>query len=253
MRYRCLLIAIALGLAAGTLTGCPQKKPKYPACASDKDCKDGQKCVNKTCVQCAEDSDCKDGETCESGACVAKDACTSHEQCPPGQVCEDGACRACENNSECGPGGSCEQGACKRPKACKVDEDCEDDEDCIDGLCLRPWQGSAPEDLSCQLATVYFEFDQAAIPEAQRGALEGNAECILKAPADRNVYVEGHADESGTEEYNIALSDRRARAVADFMARLGIDPARLNVVPKGESEPTGEGEERDRRVEFEWQ
>lgn len=254
MLHRRLLIALALGLAVGLLSGCPTKKPKYPACNSEKDCKDGQKCVQKTCVQCSESSDCGDGETCEAGACVAEKepACTSHEQCEPGQVCEDGECRACQKSGECGPGGTCEQGACKRPKACTVDTDCEDDQDCVKGLCLRPWQGSKPDEVSCQLETIFFQFDEAALPEGQRNLLNQNAECILQAPADRGVYVFGHADETGTEEYNIALSERRARSVADYMARLGIDPARLNVVPKGESEPSGQGVGRDRRVEFEW-
>ena len=51
---------------------------------------------------------------------------------------------------------------------------------------------------------------------------------------------------------HIALSERRAQAVADYMARLGTDPARMQVVPKGETEPTGLGDDKDRRVEFKW-
>ena len=62
----------------------------------------------------------------------------------------------------------------------------------------------------------------------------------------------GHTDPSGTDEYNIALSERRAQTVADYLARLGIDPARLQVVPKGETEPTWLGDDKDRRVEFQW-
>ena len=74
---------------------------------------------------------------------------------------------------------------------------------------------------------------------------------IEKTPG-KNVYVMGHTDPSGTDEYNIALSERRAQTVADYLARLGIDPARLQVVPKGETEPTGLGDDKDRRVEFQW-
>ena len=253
MLYRRLLTLMVAGLSLALLAGCPQKKTKDSTCTGDEDCDKGLHCVSKQCVQCKEDKHCGDGQGCQSGACVTKEAaCTTHEQCDPGQVCEGGECRACAKNAECGPGGTCEQGACKRPKACKVDEDCEDDEDCVDGLCLRPWQGQAPEEISCELQPVYFQFDADAIPEDQRTGLGQTAECIQQAPADRGVYVFGHADEVGTEEYNIALSERRARAVADYLVRLGIERMRLNVVPKGESEPSGIGGARDRRVEFDW-
>jgi hypothetical protein len=72
------------------------------------------------------------------------------------------------------------------------------------------------------------------------------------ATRGKNIYLIGHTDTSGTEEYNIALSERRAQAVADYMARLGTDPARMQIVPKGETEPTGLGDDKDRRVEFQW-
>lgn len=246
-----LVVGLALGLALGLMTGCPNKKPKDATCTGDKDCKDGRHCVAKKCVQCGDASHCPDGQTCEMGACVAaKDACTSYEQCGDGQVCKDNACSACATNNDCGPGGTCGDGVCQRPKACVADENCADDEDCIDGRCLKPWKGEAPDALSCQLSTVIFGFDEDVIPTEQRELLNQTAECILQAPADRGVYVFGHADDVGTEEYNIALSERRARAIADYLARLGIDPARLNVVPKGESEPSGT--QNDRRVEFEW-
>lgn len=248
-----LAIGLTLGLTLGLLSGCPNKKPKDATCTGDSDCKNGRHCVAKQCVQCGDDSHCDDGQTCELGVCVLKQAgCTSYEQCGEGQVCKDTGCSACEKNTECGPGGTCESGVCKRAKVCKVDEECADDEDCVDGLCLKPWKGETPDAITCELNTVTFGFDQDVIPAEQRDSLNQTAECILQAPADRGVYVFGHADDVGTEEYNIALSERRARTVADYLARLGIDPERLGVVPKGESEPSGTGIENDRRVEFEW-
>ncbi len=253
MALQRLLMPLLAGLAIALLTGCPDKKPKYPNCASEKDCKDGQKCVNKKCVECAKNADCGEGQECKKGSCIAAgDACETEADCADGEVCKNGTCQACESNGECGPGGKCNEGSCERPKACKVDEDCEDDEDCIDGRCQRPWQGDAPDNLSCELKTIPFQFNEAAIPDAARDLLNEVAECIQQAPEDRGVYIVGHADESGTEEYNIALSERRARAVADYLARLGIDPARFRIVPKGEAEPTGQSPEADRRVEFEW-
>ena len=252
MRRHILLLLFGV-VAAIILAGCPDKKPKYPACGKDADCKEGQLCINKKCVQCGKDSDCPAGETCQDNACVAKAECISDDQCEASQVCKDGACRACESNTECGPGGKCEAGECQRAKPCKVDEDCADDEDCIDGRCQQPWKGDIGDKAACKLETVLFLYDQSTVTEAARGQLDTFAGCFRKLSGDPGLYVIGHADESGTEEYNIALSERRSRAVADYLARLGVDPARLRIVPKGESEPTGRGAEADRRVEFEWQ
>jgi outer membrane protein OmpA-like peptidoglycan-associated protein len=98
---------------------------------------------------------------------------------------------------------------------------------------------------------VYFAFDDSAILESEKTRLGGNQECIEKAKG-KAVLLVGHTDTSGTEEYNIALSERRAQSVADYLARLGTDPARMQVVPKGETEPTGMGDDKDRRVEFQW-
>ena len=134
-------------------------------------------------------------------------------------------------------------------KACSVDEDCEDDEDCVDGFCQKPWAGG--NDGTCSLDTVYFGFDEATIAESERDRLAANATCIGKNPG-KSVYVEGHTDATGTDEYNIALSERRARSVADFLARLGVDPAILDVVGKGEAELSGMGDDKDRRVEFQF-
>lgn len=254
-RYSLLVsLPTLLGAAAMVLlAGCPDKTPKFPACDKDEDCKEGQRCINKKCVECGENSDCPDGQACRDGACIAEDAeCTSDDECEDGQVCKNGQCEACETNKECGPGGKCNDGVCKRPKACEVDEDCADDEDCIDGRCLKPWKSDGPEGDSCELTVVPFDYDQWTIREDSRNTLAELAECLQKLKGDAGIYIMGHADENGTEEYNIALSERRARAVADYLARLGVDPARFSIVPKGEAEPTGDGEDADRRVEIEW-
>jgi peptidoglycan-associated lipoprotein len=108
-----------------------------------------------------------------------------------------------------------------------------------------------PNDVGCQLSTVYFAFDDSSILDSEKTRLSANQDCIAKAKG-KSVFVVGHTDTSGTEEYNIALSERRAKSVADYLARLGTDPARMQVVPKGETEPTGMGDDKDRRVEFQW-
>jgi len=242
--------------ATFALTGCPSKKAKYPACGKDKDCREGEHCINKQCLQCGDDSHCKDGETCKDGACVsAKKECTSDDECADGKVCTDNKCVACKSDGECGPGGKCNAGACDRPKKCSSDDECADDEDCLQGVCQKPWQSSGTDDASCKLEPIYFGFDQHSVPEESRDSLNKSADCIKNSGEDKGVYVVGHTDPRGTEEYNIALSERRARSVADYLARLGIDPARFRIIPKGEADATGTDEstyQQDRRVELEW-
>ncbi len=247
---RLSLAVLVVCLAVVGLVASCKGKPKSPACDSTEDCKDGLACVNKQCVQCAKDADCGDGQTCESGACKAKPECEKDLDCPDGGVCQAGACKPCQSDSECGVGGSCKAGACERAKPCKLDDDCADDEDCIDGLCQKPWQTPPTAD-ACALATVYFAYDDSSIAASERDRLDANTACMGKSP-QRAVYVMGHTDGAGTDEYNIALSERRAQTVADYLARLGVDPAKLQVVPKGETEPSGQGEDKDRRVEFQW-
>jgi len=242
-----VFVAIAAMMLA--LAGCGSK-PKAPGCKGDKECKNGQVCANNKCVECRDDSQCPKGKKCSANACVAKPQCITDDQCPTGQVCQAGSCKPCAADGECGPGGRCEAGGCIRPKKCAKDEECADDEDCINGLCIRAGSGSNV-DAGCTLNTVYFAFDDSTIQASERDRLDKNNQC-MSSNKDKSVYVIGHTDTSGTEEYNIALSERRAQSVADYLARLGTDPAKLQVVPKGETEPTGNGDDKDRRVEFKW-
>lgn len=237
------------------LAGCPDKTPEYPSCDGDKDCKEGEFCVNKKCVQCSEDSQCGEGKLCRKNACVRDPSwCNSTDDCPNREACIDNTCVACEADDQCAPGARCSEGQCLRPGQCTRNEDCADDEDCIDGVCKFAGIPTGDQDVPCALQTVYFEFDAAAIPETSRAALDANATC-LKQETGRGVYLVGHTDPRGTVEYNIALSDGRARAVGDYLARLGIDPARFNIVPKGEAESSGTSEAtwvEERRVDVIW-
>ncbi len=217
MRAQAFLI-VGVSVAAMAIAGCPSKKAKTPACAGNADCKDGLACIAQQCQQCTSDSDCGPGHTCKAGACIVKTA-----EAPPDT----------------------------RTK-CKSDDDCKEDEDCdTSGHCAKAGQPSAPPDNACSLATIYFAFDDSSIQGTERDHLDADGACLNKETA-KGVFLVGHTDSSGTEEYNIALSERRAKSVADYLARLGIDPARMQVVPKGETEPTGLGDDKDRRVELQW-
>jgi peptidoglycan-associated lipoprotein len=239
---------LALGVCA-IAASCGDSS-KTPACKADKDCKKGQHCALGKCVECVEDGDCPAGKACQSNACVLALECQNDKQCPPGKVCQAGKCKACAADSECGPGGTCDAGACKPAKACTKDDQCADDEDCVNGFCHKAGSTSVG-DAGCMLSTVYFAFDDSTVQASERDRLAANVACIEKTKG-KNVYVIGHTDTSGTDEYNIALSERRAQSVADYMARLGTDPARMQIVPKGETQPTGLGDDKDRRVEFQW-
>jgi peptidoglycan-associated lipoprotein len=239
-------------LAAGGLTGCP-KKPGQ--CDSDKDCKKGEKCVAGKCQQCATDQDCGPGKQCLNGLCRKKAGyCESHKDCPEGKVCRDNLCQDCQKDTEC-PSGRCVKGRCAEQMAgsCKVDDDCKDEEVCKDGRCVpapKPYTG--PQ--LCKLQSVHFGFDKAVIRRADQSVLEQNAKCI-QSVEDRKVHLEGHTDPRGTEEYNLALSNRRAQAVKRYLMSLGVTGSRLHVVPKGELESTGTDEQgwfEDRKVEFIW-
>jgi len=82
---------------------------------------------------------------------------------------------------------------------------------------------------------VYFDFDQDTIRPDAREVLMTHAARLTKS-GDKAV-LEGHADERGTREYNMALGERRAKAVRDFLIIQGVDKAKLEVVSYGEERP----------------
>jgi peptidoglycan-associated lipoprotein len=103
--------------------------------------------------------------------------------------------------------------------------------------------------------TVYFDFDQDAIRNDQRATLEAKLP-ILSANADLRLRITGHADERGSDEYNLALGLRRASVVRRFFTERGIAESRLEIVTRGEEAPvcTSSDEScwsRNRRAEFE--
>jgi peptidoglycan-associated lipoprotein len=90
------------------------------------------------------------------------------------------------------------------------------------------------------LATVYFAFDSSELSEAALQTLRENAEW-LKAHADLDIVVEGHCDERGTIEYNLALGERRAGSVREYLTGLGLDRSRMRIITYGEERPVDPG------------
>jgi len=94
------------------------------------------------------------------------------------------------------------------------------------------------EDLNAEkpLGDVFFAFDASDLSDMARTTLQRNADWMKRWPSAK-VTIEGHCDGRGTSEYNIALGDRRARAVASYLASLGIGSDRVLTVSKGEEQP----------------
>ena len=87
---------------------------------------------------------------------------------------------------------------------------------------------------------VYFEFDSSAITTQGQMILEKQAVFMNQNP-EMNFIVEGHCDERGTREYNLALGERRANAAKQFLVSLGINPNRLTTVSYGKERPSVNG------------
>lgn len=83
---------------------------------------------------------------------------------------------------------------------------------------------------------VYFGYDQYDLSAEARSVLERQAQ-VLRAHADWRLSIEGHADERGTREYNLALGERRANAVKDYLIALGVQQGRLTTVSYGKERP----------------
>jgi len=101
---------------------------------------------------------------------------------------------------------------------------------------------------------VYFEFDSSALSPVAQGILTGKADFLRDNPGSQ-VIIEGHCDERGTPEYNLALGDRRAESAKNFLINMGIDASRFTTVSYGEENPVdmGQGEEawaKNRRAKF---
>ena len=104
------------------------------------------------------------------------------------------------------------------------------------------------------LEMVYFAYDKSIITTAFGEALQKNYEWIAENP-DVQIQLEGHCDERGTNEYNLALGERRAKAVFDYLMSLGASPSQFSLVSFGEERPADHGSNevawrKNRRVEF---
>ena len=97
------------------------------------------------------------------------------------------------------------------------------------------------EDLAVSVGDrVFFEYDSVVLNAEATSVLDGQAAWLKQYP-DVVVTIEGHADERGTREYNLALGDRRANAVRNYLTALGIDQERILTISYGEERPADPG------------
>ena len=101
---------------------------------------------------------------------------------------------------------------------------------------------------------IHFDFDKSTLTPAAREILRAKA-MWLRNNVDASVVIEGHCDERGTTEYNLALGDRRAKAAKDFLVDMGISASRLSTISYGEERPLDPGSNeaawaKNRRAQF---
>ena len=90
------------------------------------------------------------------------------------------------------------------------------------------------------LEDVHFEYDSAVLSDATRATLQDNADWLSRYPSVR-ILVEGHCDERGTVEYNLALGEERARVVRDYLRELGVGSGRMRIISYGKEFPLDPG------------
>ncbi len=111
-------------------------------------------------------------------------------------------------------------------------------------------QGPAPgsqADFQAQMMgqdTILFDTDRYNIDSADQSALSAQAAWMLRYPA-KTATIEGHADERGTREYNLALGERRANAAKNYLVSLGVEATRLATVSHGKERPIALGSSED--------
>ena len=246
---RRISMVAGLALAVAVLTGCP---PTYPNCKSDETCQEkGEVCINGTCQECATDANCKENFACQGNKCVPKGPeCARDEQCTGGTICEAGKCAQpqCSPTTPCTGPQACQKGRCVLPPgACSSSTDCTEGQECRDNKCV------AAQKAECNWEPLRFGFNEASLSSEAQGRLGELAQCLKVASGA--VTLEGHADERGTEEYNLQLSNRRAASVKRYLTDLGVPDNRLETVGFGETRPANnasseEAWSENRRVEF---
>lgn len=150
----------------------------------------------------------------KDGTCKKDGDCTD-------AVCVFGKCQECGVNADCKEGKVCESNKCIESAPVTSTES------------MTPAQ-TAP--VCSQTGTVYFDFNIFDIKPEGRDLLTELATC-LRANPDSKITVSGNTDERGTVEYNLALGEKRAKSVSQYLQNSGINDSRMHVVSYGKEKP----------------
>lgn len=105
-----------------------------------------------------------------------------------------------------------------------------------------------------KLKTIFFDYESYALTKKAQQLLQTNARLLMDNPAV-NFIIEGHCDERGSDDYNLALGAQRALTTKNYLVELGVNPERLAVISYGEEHPVSTGHDetawaQNRRIEF---
>ncbi|MBJ80872.1 MAG: hypothetical protein CMH60_06095 [Myxococcales bacterium] len=262
---------IFLGLA---LSSC---RPSYPKCDNDDHCAEqGEYCLNGQCQECREDAQCelKNGpaHVCQEGRCEFVAECQNDMDCAAKDetlVCKRGLCETecTAEANDCEAGFVCERNRCVAMR-CETDDECESGWGCVLGTCQNRQLAAStmgvpaecqvdensPSEAIIKMDQVKFEFDSFDLTTLAMNELQGAAGCLKQLPKV-TIVIEGHCDERGTQEYNLALGEKRATVVKKYLRNLGVEVSRMETRSMGENQPICyEGNDacfaRNRRVVF---
>jgi peptidoglycan-associated lipoprotein len=110
------------------------------------------------------------------------------------------------------------------------------------------------EEEALEFGKIYFDYDKYNLSGKSISTLSENAEMLMGNP-NMEIVIQGHCDERGTDEYNLALGEKRAQAARDFLVNFGIAKSRISVISYGEERPVDPGHDeeawaKNRRAEF---
>jgi peptidoglycan-associated lipoprotein len=247
----CALLALAV------TSGCTS----YPDCDDDEICQEeGRReyCVNGKCNQCRDDSHCAGAcGMCESGKCGRiPGCCASNADCPSDlPKCVDNRCNVeCTTDKDCTSGFRCDANKCVKEDECNDQKPCPAGFTCKDLKCIK--------DTYCPMKLIHFDLDESKIRADAKQPLQDNADCYndrTGKQGDISLKVVGHCDERNTEEYNMVLGEKRAKAAVKALKGLGVPEKKMTAQSRGELEPlvrnasSESDHQKNRRVEFQVQ
>jgi peptidoglycan-associated lipoprotein len=225
-------IASVLAALALALTACGKS---YPDCEGDALClSHAEVCVDGRCRQCRDDSGCARLDACmvcRSNECIRRPGCCKSDlDCPGGRCWRQGPTGECggqcQVHADCAAGFRCSESTCIPDVECQDDQACPSGQRCLNGKCAK----------ACELATIHFDFDEFAINLAQEAVVKANVACLLATGF--RVRIEGHCDERGSDEFNLALGQQRATTLSRAYTTLGVPASQIEgILSYGEEKP----------------